>query len=341
MKKNILTIGGGVAGIEASNILAGIGYSVSIVEKEAVLGGKINQWHKLFPDFRDTSDIQEYLNKQVKKPDIMVFTNTEITSVKKTDNGFYAKSNRAVGFDAHAILLATGFDIFNAEKKEEYGYTIYDNVITSVDLEVLFKKGRVIHTASGKTPQRIAFIHCVGSRDAKVGNHYCSKVCCVTGVKQAIELSRMLPETEIYCFYMDLRMFGLDFEELYKSAQEKHHIQFIRGRLSEASENIDNSILIKCEDTLSGRPLKMNVDLVILLVGMEAGIGTHAAGEICKLNFQKSNFISCNDIHLGRNCSSREGIFLAGTCTGPMSIPETLDNARAAALEIDKFLSKN
>jgi len=341
MKKNILTIGGGVAGIEASNILAGMGYSVSIVEKEVTLGGKVNQWHKLFPDLRDASDINDYLKKRVKQPEIMVFTNTEITSVKKTDDGFYAKSNRAVGFEAHAILLATGFDVFKAERKEEYGYTIYDNVITSVDLEKQFKKGGAIHTTGGKTPKRVAFIHCVGSRDAKTGNHYCSKVCCVTGVKQAIELSHLLPDAEIFCFYMDLRMYGLEFEELYKSAQEKHNIQFIRGRLSEASENIDNTILIKCEDTLSGRPLKMNVDLVVLLVGMEAGSGTHAAGELCKLNFQENNFLACSDIHLGRNCSSREGIFLAGSCIGPMSIPETLDNARSAALEIHKFLSKN
>ena len=88
---------------------------------------------------------------------------------------------------AHAILLATGFDIFDASKKEEYGYGIYDNVITSVDLEQAFNSGKVV-TAQGKTPKRIGFIHCVGSRDEKAGNPHCSKVCCVTAVKQAIEV---------------------------------------------------------------------------------------------------------------------------------------------------------
>jgi len=341
MKKAILTIGGGIAGIEASKTLAGLGYSVSIIEKESVLGGKINNWHQLFPDFREGSEVKEYISKSVDSPDVMVFPGTEITSIEKNDQGFYVKSNKAVAFDVNAILLATGFEIFAAERKEEFGYGIYDNVITSVDLEQRFKKGGQFYTAGGKVPKRIAFIHCVGSRDAKTGNHYCSKVCCITGIKQAIELVKLIPGVEIFCFYMDLRMYGLEYEELYKSAQENYGVQFIRGRLSEASENIDNSILIKCEDTLSGRPLKMNVDLVVLLVGMEAGEGTLNAGTLCNVGFGSQRFLSCRDAHLRRNLTKQEGVFTAGTCTGPMTIPETLENARSAALEIHKYLSEN
>jgi len=340
MKKTILTVGGGLAGIEASKTLADMGYSVSIIEKENDLGGKVNQWHQLFPDFRESSDVQDYIKQSTGSKDIMVFPGTEIASIEKKDNGFYVKSNKAVAFDIDAILLATGFEIFAAERKEEFGYGIYDNVITSVDLEQKFRKGGQFYNAGGKVPKRIAFIHCVGSRDAKTGNHYCSKVCCITGIKQAIELAKLIPGVEIFCFYMDLRMYGLEYEELYKTAQEKYGIQFIRGRLSEASENIDNSILIKCEDTLSGRPLKMNVDLVVLLVGMEAGEGTQNAGTICNVEFGSQRFISCRDAHLRRNLTTRDGIFTAGTCTGPMSIPETLENARSAALEIHKYLSE-
>ncbi|NJO70443.1 MAG: CoB--CoM heterodisulfide reductase iron-sulfur subunit A family protein, partial [Bacteroidetes bacterium] len=104
----------------------------------------------------------------------------------------------------------------------------------------------------GKTPQRIGIVHCVGSRDEKAGNTYCSKVCCVTGVKQAIELKEQLPSSEIFNFYMDLRMYDRYFEDLYKEAQVKHHVQFIRGRLSEAFENPDGTVMIKIEDTLWG-----------------------------------------------------------------------------------------
>ena len=341
MKKSVLTIGGGIAGIEASNILAGMGYTVSIIEKEASLGGKMNKWYKLFPDLRNTTEINDYLKKCLKHPNIMVFTQTEIHSVQKTGEGFFVKSNRSVNFDANALLLTTGFDVFPAERKEEYGYMVYDNVITSVDLEQRFKRKGPFYKAAGTVPKRIAFIHCVGSRDAKTGNHYCSKICCITGVKQAVELRSLLPDTEIFCFYMDLRMHGLEFEEFYKTAQEKYGIQFIRGRLSEVSENIDNSLTIKCEDTLSGRPLKMKVDLAVLLIGMEPGTGTQKAARLCKVDVNRNRFLSCRDIHLNRNFSSQEGIFLAGACTGPMSIPETFDNARSAALEIHKYLGKN
>ncbi len=118
-------------------------------------------------------------------------------------------------------------------------------------------------------PQRIGFIHCVGSRDEKVGNLHCSKVCCVTAVKQAIEVKEMLPHAEIFLFYMDLRMFGRHFEELYKEAQQKYGIQFIRARLSEAFENPDGSLQIRIEDTLLAKPMKMTLDLLVLMVGIQ------------------------------------------------------------------------
>jgi heterodisulfide reductase subunit A len=194
--------------------------------------------------------------------------------------------------------------------------------------------------AAGQHPRRIAFVHCVGSRDEKSGNHYCSKVCCITGVKQAIELKKRLPEAEIFCFYMDLRMYGKNFEELYREAQEKYDIQFIRGRLSEASEKIDKSLLIKAEDTLSGRPLKMNVDLLVLLVGMEAGAGTADAAKRCNISCEESGFLKTRDAFLQSNLSDREGIFLAGSCTAPMSINDTILHARSAALEVNNWLMK-
>ena len=154
---------------------------------------------------------------------------------------------------ANAVLLTTGFDIFDAGRKEEYGYGIYDNVITSVELEEAFKSGMPLQTVQGGTPSRIGFIHCVGSRDEKAGNMHCSKVCCVTAVKQAIEVKEMFPSAEVFLFYMDLRMFGRHFEELYKEAQQKYGIQFIRARLSEAFENPDGTLQIRIEDTLAGQ----------------------------------------------------------------------------------------
>jgi len=137
-----------------------------------------------------------------------------------------------------------------------------------------------------------------------------------------------------------LRMYGKHFEELYREAQEKYDIQFIRGRLSEASEKIDKSLLIKSEDTLSGRPLKMNVDLLILLVGMEAGKGTSTAATACGIGCEESGFLKTTDTFLKSNFSEQEGIFLAGSCTAPMSVNDTILHARSAAIEVDCWLKK-
>lgn len=335
--KNIVTIGGGIAGIEVASLLSGLGYEVTLMEKDPELGGKIQNYNVLFPNFRHASEIKEYLFNKCKNNGFDIHTNTEIVDIAKKNGKFLIRAKNNKTFRSDAVIITTGFEFFDARKKEEYGYKIYDNVITSVDLEEKFKNAKKILTAKGKIPERIAFIHCVGSRDEKSGNHYCSKVCCITGVKQAIELREMLPDSEIFCFYIDLRMYAQSYEELYRSAQENYSIQFIRGRLSEVSGNFDESLLIKAEDTLSGRPLKMNVDLLVLLVGMEPGSGTTSLGKSCKLNFDSSGFLKAKDVHTKRNFSSKEGIFIAGTCSCPMSVNDTLENARSAAIEIHNY----
>jgi heterodisulfide reductase subunit A len=336
-KKSVITIGGGIAGVELSGVLADLGYQVSIIEKEPEIGGKINLYDHLFPDMKPASEMQKYIREKVSDKNITVLPNTEIESIQHRNGKITLRSVAKETYTADAVAVASGFNFFNARRKEEYGYKIYNNVLTSVDLEQKLKSGKLT-TANGKIPQRVAFIHCVGSRDEKSGNHYCSKVCCITGVKQAIEVNQLLPEAEIYCFYMDLRMTGLDHEMLYRKAQEQHNVQFVRGRLSEASENIDETLLIKAEDTLSGRPIKMNVDLLVLLVGMEAGEGTRQAGEALGLDFESNGFLKIKNEHTERNRSSQKGIFVAGTCTRPMSIDETIEHARSAALDIHQFL---
>jgi heterodisulfide reductase subunit A len=338
--KNIVVIGGGIAGIEVASSLSGLGYEVTLMEKNPELGGKLLYYDCLFPNFRPASDICDYIFHKCRNNGFDIHTNTEIIDISRKDGKFLIRAKNDKTYRSDTVVITTGFDFFDASKKQEYGYRVYENVITSVDLEEKFKSRKKITTSNGKIPEQIAFIHCVGSRDEKSGNHYCSKVCCITGVKQAIELSELLPDAEIYCFYMDLRMYDQGYEELYRSAQENYNIQFIRGRLSEASENIDESLLIKAEDTLSGRPLKMNVDLLILLVGMEPGAGTVKLGQSCNLVFDSNGFIRSYDPHTKRNCSSEKGIFLAGTCSCPMSVNDTLENARSAVMEIHNYFKE-
>lgn len=338
--KHIVIIGGGIAGIETASALTDAGHWVTVIEKEAQVGGKLNNWSYLFPDFTSADKIKGELLDKCREKDFTILHQTEISNLIRQNGRFNIETSGDQHLEADAVVVATGYELFDARRKEEYGYKIYDHVITSADLEKLFLPDGNLSVAAGANPKRIAFVHCVGSRDEKSGNHYCSKVCCITSVKQAIELKKRLPEAEIYCFYMDLRMYGKHFEELYREAQEKYDIQFIRGRLSEASEKIDKSLLIKSEDTLSGRPLKMNVDLLVLLVGMEAGKGTTAAATTCGIGCETSGFLKTTDSFMMSNLSEQEGIFLAGSCTAPMSVNDTILHARSAAMEVNDWLKK-
>jgi heterodisulfide reductase subunit A len=337
MKKHVVVIGGGVAGLEAAGQLSKAGVEVSLVEKESRTGGHLNKWYKLFPDRRKSSEVKDYLDGITVNHGINILTDTTIEKFNRNRNSFSITTNKGKELLADAVIVATGFDLFKSARKEEYGYGIYDNVITSADLEEMFRNDEIVLT-DGSIPEIIGIIHCVGSRDEKVGNFYCSKLCCVTAVKQAIEIREQLPESKVFCFYMDMRMGGAFYEELYREAQEKWGVSFIRGKVSEASETIDNKLLIKVEDTLAGRPLKMKLDMLVLMAGMEMSEGGKKIAGIGGLKTGENRFFSSSDNHTGSNKSNIEGVFYAGTCTAPMNITETVSHARAAVVEVIDFL---
>ena len=339
MSNKILVIGGGIAGMEAAAELERMNYQVVLVEKEARLGGKLLDWDKLFPTKRLGNEVLEYLKKGISDK-IDTHLNTSVVKVDKNDNIFDLILSDGTKHSVGSIVLTTGYDVFDASKKEEYGYGIYDNVITSAEMEKMFTSKKPITTANGKTPKRIAFIHCVGSRDEKVGNIYCSKVCCVTAVKQAIEIKEMMPDTEVFSFYMDLRMFGMRFEEMYKEAQEKHGVNFIRGRLSEASENPDASLVLKFEDTLLGKQMKMSVDMMVLMVGFVPAKGSNEMVRVLNLEVSDNGFVKAKDEHTKTNISSVPGIFMGGCVSAPRTIANTITDARAAVLKTHTYMQK-
>ena len=297
-----------------------------IIEKEAELGGKLRGWYVLFPCFTPASEVLSELRRRVQERGIEVMTSTEVRGF--TRQSVTLADGRTLPCDS--VVVASGFTLFDATVKEEYGYGIYDNVITSADLERMFAEGRV-GRSDGMRPKRIAFLHCVGSRDEKVCQQHCSRVCCITGVKQAIEMKRLFPEADVFNFYMDIRMFGPGYEEMYREAQQRYNIHFVRGRISEASPTIDNRIQIKAEDTLTGRPLRMSVDMLVLLIGMRANDSNLPFAEGAGLKRAASGFMSPRDMFLGNVRSNVEGIFYAGCVTAPKNIGETLNEGTAAA----------
>ena len=287
------------------------------------------------------SSAEELVSKLIKNAaEANIFTNTEILFINRLKDNYNVMLSNGISIIARVVLFATGFKLFEAAKKEEYGYGIYDKVITNRDLEHWFNTGDDSRIDTDEM-EAIGFVHCVGSRDEKAKNPQCSKVCCITAVKQAIELREMLPDAEILCFYMDMRMFGPGYEEMYREAQEKYRIKFVRGRLSEASENREKQVIVKCEDTLVGKPLRMTLDLMVLMVGMEASESSRSIARTLGLELAPNLFIKTCDPHYAANRTAVEGVFVAGCCTMPMNLTETLLDARSAAMEIRNYLALN
>lgn len=334
--KNIVIIGGGPAGLEAAARLQKFQYNVILVEKEKVLGGHLSRWDRLFPDGTAAKKVLDGLVAGI--AGVKCFTDTKVSSINRLDKSFIVILNNGITVLADAVLMCTGFDLFKAEKKEEYGYGIYNHVITNADLEGYFRTHDDERVLS---PKKIGFVHCVGSRDEKAGCRNCSKVCCATAVKQACEVKEEFPDAQVYCFYMDLRMFGRHYEDMYLRAQKEYGIRFIRGRVSEVAENADGTLQVKAEDTLSSKPLKVTLDLLVLMAGMRPSAEGARIGDMLSLKCDDDGFFASADSFASLQKSSVPGIFLAGAATCAKTLPDTLHEARSAAMEIHNYLTES
>ena len=154
----------------------------------------------------------------------------------------------------------------------------------------MLKEHNVVRPSNGETPKKIAFIQCVGSRDRQIGNEYCSKVCCGIASKQAIELREQIPDSKVMIFYIDMRMYGYWENEIYWPAQEKYKVNFVKGVISEVLKKGDK-LLIRGEDTTMSRPMEVEMDMVVLSVGMEPSAGTRAVAQLMGIQQNKYGFI--------------------------------------------------
>ena len=241
------------------------------------------------------------------------------------------------------IIAATGYDPYDPTEKYEYGYGRYTNVITAMEIERMINAsgptgGHVQKPSDGKEPKRVAFIHCVGSRDEQIGKSYCSRVCCMYSMKNAQLCIDHEPDTEVTCyymdirsFYMDIRSFGKGFEEFYKTSQEKYGIEFIRGRPAEIIENDDLTLTVRAEDTLLGKVTEYTYDLVVLSVGLEPPKGSNELRQTLGLSRTSDGFYMEAHPKLRPVDTLTDGVYIAGVAQGPKDIPDAVAQGSAAA----------
>ena len=239
-----------------------------------------------------------------------------------------------------AIIATGGFKPFDASQKPEYGYGIFPNVITSVQFERVLSasgpyEGHVKRPYDGKKPKKIAWIQCVGSRDITTGNDYCSSVCCMYAIKEAMIAKEHDPEIEPTIFYIDIRAFGKGFESFYNQAKYDAGVRFVRSQISSVKEN-PLSRGLQLSFIKDGSYVEEEFDMVVLSVGLTAHPSNNSLGDI--LNIERNKFGFFEEKQLQPLTSSREGIYLCGAGNGPKDIPETVMQGSAAAALCSELL---
>lgn len=328
---DVIIIGSGIAGLQCANILTKAGKSVIVLERESYAGGHVAQWHTCYPFEKTGKDIVAELSLGLATNQIIFETNIE--SIEQYD-GFFRVIANGIKLSSRAIIIATGYQLFDARIKEELGYGVYPRVITSVDLEKAWCNGQLPFDTSDSDAPRFAIVHCVGSRDLKCGVTHCSKVCCMAAIKAAKELKEHYPTCQVTNYYMDLRMFDTGYEELYHSAQTECNVQFLRGRISEISLGNRGRLKLKSEDTLLGIPVADRVHGVVLMVGMQPPSTISIGKKALEIN---SNGFFKSVSALDANITNIKGVFITGACKGPKTITETLADAKATALLVMNY----
>jgi heterodisulfide reductase subunit A len=249
---------------------------------------------------------------------------------------------QTVEFDVGAIIVATGYHPFDAARKPEYGYKRVRNVITSMELEQMLNSpgpthGQVVRPSDGQPAKRVAFIQCVGSRDETVGNPYCSRVCCMTAIKNSGHIKDRDPETKVSVHYIDIRAGGENYEEYYIRNQEKG-VEFIRGRVASVKE-VDSEAVITYEDTMTGEIVDETVDLVVLSVGLEANNDANNIISNLNLTRRPDRFIQVAHPKMRPVDTHTRGVFVAGCASGPKEIQVSIAQGIAAAARAQSLLS--
>lgn len=343
VEKAVLVVGGGITGITTALEAANAGYDVVLTEKQAALGGWLAQFYKLSPQHSpyhdlEAPDIATKIKDALENPRVKVLTSAEIERISGQPGAFNVtirQNGDVTESTVGSIVLATGWQPYDATKLENLGFGNYQNVITNVMMEKMAKSGKIVRPSDGKQVNSVAFIQCAGQRDEK-HLHYCSSVCCLVSLKQAMYIREQNPEANVYIFYKDMRTPGQD-EDFYKRVQEDERVFFTKGEVVSVAEDGEGTLVVDVEHTLLGEKIRVEADMVVLATGMvpattESGLlhlEYRQGPELptLKYGFPDSNFL-CFPYE-----TQRTAIYAAGCVRGPMNVTSSIEDATGAALK--------
>ena len=249
---------------------------------------------------------------------------------------------KSLEIETKTIVMATGYEVTPYNAKKQYGSGKFRNVIDGLMMERLLAPtgpyGRVLRPSDGKQPASIAYVQCAGSRDQTLGVPYCSRVCCMYAIKQAMLLSGTLPMADITIYYIDIRAFGKGYEQFYQSAKAMG-IEFVKGKVARITEDADQTPLVRVE-LIDGdsRVIERKYDLVVLSVGMLPGWNPESLLGIAPA---EDGFVHIPNYNMAPTVTAQDGIFATGTAIGPMDIVDSIMTASAAAAEVAAYIQSH
>lgn len=236
---------------------------------------------------------------------------------------------------AASIIIASGYDVFDAARKEQFGYLRYPDVITSLEFERMMNAsgptgGSIRRLSDGKIPGHVVFVQCVGSRDIPLARSYCSGVCCMYAMKNAMLLREKYPETRVTILYIDVRAYGKGYEEYFERAKSMG-VEFLRGMPAEVIAN-RGGMMIRVENTETGSMEELHPELVVLSVGLEPARDASSLAAHCGIPVEDTGFFKSLNEKVDTVATIQPGIYIAGTAVSPRDIPDCVAQAQAAAM---------
>ncbi len=255
----------------------------------------------------------------------------------------FTQTEEEIPVEVKSVVVATGFNLFDPLKIPRYNYGKAKNIITSMQMERQLAPTRpyntILRPGDGKMPDNIAYVLCTGSRDKSVGNPICSQICCMYSIKQAQLLMGALPMADITIYYLHIRAFGKGFNEFYAQAQDMG-VEFVKGKVGKITEKENGNLMLRYEDIESGVVKEAEHDMVVLSVGVLPNMEISVSFKSEKLELDPFHFVNQSDVLASPAKTSIEGVFVAGTASGPKDIPDSILSAGAASAETTSYLRR-